>query len=173
MILAEHSTQKTNMAESTSKPVVLIIPGSFSHASHYYLLSDKLKALGYQTYVNALPSASRNDPEEPVSLEDDAVFFRGIIEKLADRGNDVVVLMHSYGGQVGSEAVKGVGKEERQKAGKKGGVVKLIYLTAAVLEVGSSMKSESGDPAAGLVEISEVSANIILLWFFSPRIDQR
>lgn len=149
------------MAETTPKPVILIIPGSFSHASHYYVLSDKLKALGYQTYVNGLPSTSRDDPEEPVSLEEDAVFFRGIIEKLADRGDDVVVLMHSYGGQVGSEAVKSVGKEERQKAGKKGGVVKLIYLTAAVLEVGSSMKSESGDPPPGLVEISEVSENTI------------
>lgn len=148
------------MAESdtsSNKPVIVIVPGSFSYASHYYILVDKIQALGYRAFVNNLPSTIRDVPEEPASLEDDAVFFRGIIEKLADRGDDVVVLMHSYGGQVGSEAVKGVGKDERQKAGKSGGVVKLVYLTASVLEVGSSMKSESGDPPAGLVEIDEVS----------------
>lgn len=150
------------MAETntTTKPVIQIIPGSFSHASHYYVLTDKFKALGYETYVNTLPSTSRDEPEEPVTLAEDAAFFRGIIEKLADRGHEVVVLMHSYGGQVGSEAVKSVGKEERRKAGKQGGVVKLIYLTAAVLEVGSSMNSESGDPPPELVEISEVSVKM-------------
>lgn len=123
----------------------------------YYPLVDAIKALGYDVYVNNLPSATRHPPEEPASLEEDAAFFRGIIEKIADKGKDVIVVMHSYGGAVGTEAVKDVGKEERQKNGKVGGVVRLIYMTAVVLPVGMSLKSKNGDPPPGLVEMGKVS----------------
>lgn len=146
------------MAESdtSSKPVIAIVPGSFSNASSYYALVDKIQGLGYEAFVNNLPSASRHPPEEPASLQDDAGFFRSIFERLADQGKDVVVVMHSYGGLVGSEAVKGVAKADRQASGKPGGVVKLVYVTATVLPVGASMKSESGDPPSGLLEIDKV-----------------
>ena len=153
--MAENST--------TTKPVIAIVPGSFSNASSYYALIDKIKALGFEAYVNNLPSTIRHPPEEPASLDDDTRFFRGIFEKLADQGKDIVVAMHSYGGLVGSEAVKGVAKADRQAAGKHGGVVKLIYVTATVLPVGWSMKTESGDPPAGLVEIDKVRSNLLLV----------
>lgn len=146
------------MAESTTndKPVILIIPGSFSNASQYYALVDKIRNLGYETFVNQLPSTGRHAPEEPASLQDDAVFFSSIIEKLADQGKDIVVVMHSYGGVVGTEAVKGVAKAERQKSGKLGGVIKLVYVTAIVLPVGYSVLGEQGDPPPGLAEIDKV-----------------
>jgi hypothetical protein len=151
------------MAESTTndKPVILIVPGSFSNASSYYALVDKIQSLGSEASVHNLPSTNRHAPEEPASLQDDAVFFRNIIEKLADQGKDIVVVMHSYGGVVGSEAVKGVAKAERQKSGKLGGAIKLVYVTAVVLPVGVSMTSEQGDPPAGLVEMGKVRRTLL------------
>ncbi|KEF56797.1 uncharacterized protein A1O9_06987 [Exophiala aquamarina CBS 119918] len=141
--------------KTNNKPVIVIVPGSFSNACSYYALVDRIQGLGYETFVNNLPSTSRHPPEEPANLQDDAGFFRSIIEKLADQGKNVVVVMHSYGGLVGSEAVKGTAKADRQASGKPGGVVKLIYLTATVLPVGGSMKSESGDPPSGLIEMDQ------------------
>lgn len=153
------------MADSNTKPAILIIPGSFSSAPLYYPLVDAFRGLGYDAFVNNLPSASRHAPEEPASLEDDAVFFRGVIEKLADKGRDVVVLMHSYGGMVGTEASKGVSKEERAKAGKQGGVVRLVYLVAMVLSAGSSPVTENGETSTELIEVDQVSCFLYwLVW---------
>jgi hypothetical protein len=68
----------------------------------------------------------------------DATFIASEIQKLADEGKYVVLIGHSYGGVPLSESTKGLGKEEREKKGKKGGVVKLGYMTALVPEVGVS-----------------------------------
>ncbi len=105
-------------------PSLLIIPGSFAPAQMYYTLLDEIAKLDptIKAYVNNLPSATRNPPESPASLQDDVVFFRGLIERLADRGEDVVVMAHSYGGIVGTDCLKGVTKAAREKQGKTGGV---------------------------------------------------
>lgn len=49
-----------------------------------------------------------------------------------------MLLAHSYGGIPATEALKGVTKAEREKEGKKGGVVRIGYLTCLVAEVGQS-----------------------------------
>jgi hypothetical protein len=43
-----------------------------------------------------------------------------VIERV-ERGEDVPISMHSYGGAPATEAVKGLGREEREKVGKNGG----------------------------------------------------
>lgn len=98
----------------------------------YYDLVKRLQNEGYEVYVNNLPSTSRNPPERPASLNDDALFLRGIIESVVDQGKDVLVLAHSYGGVVGTEAAKGVSKAERQADGKLGGITRIAYLTSIV-----------------------------------------
>ena len=122
-----------------------------------HTLSPTLK-----TYVNNLPSATRNAPEEPASLQDDATFFRGLIKKLADRGEDVVLVAHSYGGLVGTEAVMGMSKAERHRVGKDGGVVRIIYLSAHVPEAGPSSTNEIEEPPKEMVEVGEVKLTITL-----------
>lgn len=129
----------------------------------YYPIQDAIKAQGYECFVNNLPSASRNPPEEPATLEDDAVFIRGVIEKIADQGKDIVVIAHSYGGVVATEAAKGVVKADRQANGKRGGIVKIAYLSAIVLPVGGSNFKNQGDPPAALVEVGKVSVQNLSL----------
>lgn len=50
--------------------------------------------------------------------------------------------MHSYAGTVGSEAVKGLGKKNR---GEKSAVVRLVYLSAIVMDVGHWIWEATGD----------------------------
>ena len=144
-----------------SKPSLVIVPGSFSSAAIYYELVDKIRAHGYEVFVNNLPSTARHAPEEPASMNDDAIFFRGIIEKLANQGKDVIVLPHSYGGVPGTEACKGVSKAERQKKGLPGGVIRIVYLSAIVLPEGGSTNSEQGDPPPGLIETDKVYQHVL------------
>jgi dienelactone hydrolase len=86
------------------KPTIVIVPGSFSTASMYYDIVKRIQKEGYEVYINSLLSTIRNPPEKPATLEDDAVFFRGIIEGLADQGKDIMLLCHSYGRVAGTES---------------------------------------------------------------------
>lgn len=55
----------------------------------------------------------------------------------------VIMLLHSCGGAVGTEAVKYLSKTERFSNGLSGGVVHLIYMCAFMLQPGESVGSAS------------------------------
>lgn len=139
-----------------SKPAILLIPGSFSIAAMYYPLQDMLVAQGHEVYVNTLPSASRNAPEPPASLSDDASFFSNLIGKIADQGKEIIVLGHSYGGLVASESAKGLSKVERCARGQEGGIVRIIFLAAIVLQEGQSVTGHQGKAPTSIITTDEV-----------------
>ncbi|OCT48128.1 hypothetical protein CLCR_04260 [Cladophialophora carrionii] len=150
-------------------PAILIIPGSFSTAQMYYSLQAAITALSptQETYMANLPSAIRNPPEQPATLLDDATFFGGLIEKLLPAANhntaesdesskDIILVAHSYGGVVATEALRGVSKQERLKAGKSGGgVIRVVYLAAHVPREGSSLEDTVGPPPEGMVAVGK------------------
>ena len=122
-----------------TKPTIVLIPGSFSIAAMYYPLQERLRAAGYETYINALLSTARDAPQQPATLEDDADAFTKIIRPIVDQGKNLVVLAHSYGGMVASQLASELGEERRRINGQRGGIVRLIYLAAIVLPVGQSV----------------------------------
>lgn len=70
---------------------------------------------------------------------DDTTVVRTAIEKLAEEDKKIVVLAHSYAGIVGSCAVEDLDYAHRKSAGKRGGVINLIYLAAFALPKGLSL----------------------------------
>jgi len=64
---------------------------------------------------------------------------RHLISSLADPSTEVVLLMHSYGGAVGSFAITDLSSKQRAQQGLSGGVVHLLYLSAYILPVGGSV----------------------------------
>ena len=127
-----------------SKPSILLIPGSFGLPEFYDPIVDAVAAQGYLIRALHPPSVGTkaghgNDQlTEPPSMYDDAALIAGEAEKLAGEGKDVILVAHSYGGTPTTESTKGLGKEERQKQGKKGGIVNIAYMTALVPAVGVS-----------------------------------
>ncbi|KFX93376.1 hypothetical protein V490_04860 [Pseudogymnoascus sp. VKM F-3557] len=140
------------MSATSTKPTILIVPGSFSAVSLYDTLISALHALSYPAIVSDLPSASRLPPAPAASMADDAAHFHGLAESLADEGRDIVILTHSYGGIPGTEAAKGLAKADREAEGKKGGVIRLVYLTSIVPPVGGSQISVMG-PLSEVINI--------------------
>ena len=130
---------------SMSKPSILLIPGSFALPVFYDQVLDAVTAKGYEIRGLHLPSvgpsALQSREGEPATMYDDAAFISHEVEKLADEGKDVIVIGHSYGGVPVTQSVKGLGKEERQKEGKKGGIVILAYITSLVPALGESAAS--------------------------------
>lgn len=80
------------------------------------------------------------------SLKDDADVVEAAIRKLVDEGRTVIVVMHSYGGLVGGEAVsEELTLKSRQTRGLTGGVAQLFYCVAFVMPKGQSIASAVGD----------------------------
>jgi hypothetical protein len=109
-----------------SRPVFVCVPG----ASHSHLIYEPLRAAlsfhGYTAYPLALPSVGGNPPT--YDFTEDVRAIRNICSDLADAGEDVILVMHAYGGLPGGEALYGLGKGEREQRGLRGGVIRLVFI---------------------------------------------
>jgi pimeloyl-ACP methyl ester carboxylesterase len=121
-----------------TKPAIVVIHGGCHVPDSYNDLKVALEAAGYDVYVPRLPSINGSRPPD-ADLSDDTKLVRSLVKGLLDEGRDVVALMHSYGGQVGSNALYGLGLESRSAQGLEGGVSHLIYMTAHALPEGLAM----------------------------------
>lgn len=118
----------------TSSTTFVLVPGAWHPAAALDPIAKPLSAAGYTVKGVDLPTCGAEPPLSEFGPDVDAI--SKAIAREADRGQDVVVFMHSYGGVVGTEACRGLGKKEREATGKKGGVVRLIYCTAFLVGEG-------------------------------------
>lgn len=125
---------------SNEKPVILIIGGGWHKPHHYGKLQAALEAAGHEVHCPAHPSMNEARPPT-ASLAEDSSNIREFAEKLIGSGRRIVAIVHSYGGQIGTDALHGLGLEERKKRGESGGVVNIVYMCAFALPVGGSSKN--------------------------------
>lgn len=116
------------MSTITDKPIFVLAPGAWHTPDCFEIIQEKLHAQGYETRGVAYPAVGAEPPNK--GLYDDAAALRAEIEVHANQGRQVIVVLHSYGGLVGAEAVKGLGYKQRKAKGKDGGVTLLVYLAA-------------------------------------------
>jgi hypothetical protein len=87
--------------------------------------------------------------------------------KIADEGKDIVLVMHSYGGIPATESAHGLAKKDREAAGKKGGIVALLYVAALlvqpVMSLGSTLGAGYGIPDYVKVDVS-IHFSLYPLW---------
>jgi len=125
-----------------SRPIFLCVPGGSCTPEFYDPLRKILTARGFSSEAIDLPSVDAK-PSKYDFIED-AQAIRDATTKLADAGNEIVLVLHSYAGIPGSEALEGLGKSEREKKGLNGGVVRIVYVTSWVLPENSQLV-ERGD----------------------------
>ncbi|KAI0015381.1 Alpha/beta hydrolase fold-1 [Xylariomycetidae sp. FL0641] len=121
---------------TATKPILVLIHGAWHFPAAYSKFTKALEAAGYEVHVPALTTMNQARP--PTSdLGTDAAHIRSYIEGLVNGGSVVAVIMHSYGGQVGSDALPGLGVASRAARGLPGGVSHLVYLCAYVQTEGN------------------------------------
>ncbi|KAI0438672.1 alpha/beta-hydrolase [Xylaria telfairii] len=125
------------MAADT-KPTLFIIHGGWHTPDSYKKLTSSLETRGYEVHVPRLPSTNGSRPPN-ADLVTDSLLVRSYVESLIRAGRTVVVIMHSYGGQVGTNSLYGLGLEARAKQGLPGGISHLIYMTAYAVPEGNAM----------------------------------
>ncbi|KAJ6510643.1 Alpha/beta hydrolase fold-1 [Mycena sanguinolenta] len=115
---------------TTAKPTIIVIPGSFSPLRCYEAVISELESHGYPVLGIELETVGVRS--KAPGLYDDAAKVAALVSQLAEEGKDVVLVPHSYGGLVACEAAKGLAKSVREKEGKKGGIVRIVFITAVV-----------------------------------------
>lgn len=118
------------------KPALVLVPGAWHTSASLSSLIPLLKAEDYPVKAISLPSVGAS-PALP-SFDADVAAIRAAIIPLIEVNKQVILIMHSYAGMPGTEAVQGLGEAERTKDGKEGGVVRLIYLAAFIARAGQS-----------------------------------
>lgn len=108
--------------------------------AHYGPMVSLLNLEGYDAYCPALPTCHSESID--TKMQQDADCIREEIISLLKIGKEIVVMMHCYGGIVGTEAIdETLTRSYRAAHGLKGGVTHLVYVSALLLSIGSSMET--------------------------------
>lgn len=124
---------------ATSKPTIAIVPGAWHPPAAYAPLTSALKEAGFDFTVTSLPSLDSSDPTSADCEADAKALHQQFLSLLDESGNDVVLLVHSYGGIPASGGSYGLSKKSREKQGKTTGVLGMIYMSAFVVPEGQSL----------------------------------
>lgn len=119
-------------------PTIVGVPGSWHTKDFFEDLSQNFVSRGYSFISQDAPGVLLKNGFEATADKDADSLRSGLLAPLVESGKDVVLLMHSYGGVYGAGAVRGLSKSERRQAGKSGGVVGLIFVSAVVPVAGKS-----------------------------------
>ncbi|KUJ07585.1 alpha/beta-hydrolase [Mollisia scopiformis] len=123
---------------TSTKATLVLVGGGWHVPASYSKLTNALKSAGYEIHVPSLPSTNQTRPPN-ADLFTDTTVVREYVERLVDAGRIVVVIMHSYDGQVGTNALHGLGQNTRSQKGLIGGISYFIYMSAFALPKGGSM----------------------------------
>ncbi|KAI0896542.1 Alpha/beta hydrolase fold-1 [Annulohypoxylon nitens] len=121
-----------------TKPTLLIVHGGWHTPDHYIKLIKPLREAGLEVHIPRLPAMNESRPPN-TDLFTDTDLIRGYATSLIEAGRSVAVLMHSYGGQVGTNALYGLSATARAAQGLKGGISHLIYMSSFAMPEGKSM----------------------------------
>lgn len=122
------------------KPIIVFAPGAWHQPSCFDRIRHALHQRGYATDAVSYPSVGYGPNK---TLSDDTIALRQILENVAGTGAEIVLVLHSYGGTVGSNAVDGLGVRERARQKKNGGVIMVVYMAAFAIPKGKSLRDIS------------------------------
>ncbi|KKA16592.1 hypothetical protein T310_9791, partial [Rasamsonia emersonii CBS 393.64] len=126
----------------TSRPVFVFVPGAWHLPEAFDAIRGLMAQRGLETEAVTLTSVGAEPPTK--GLHSDIAHVHSVLQRLADEGRQIVVIVHSYGGLVGAGAVEGLEYARRAQNGQKGGVIMLVYMTAFVVPKGKSLKDMLG-----------------------------
>lgn len=123
-----------------SAPTLIFAPGAWYPPTVFDLIIAKLPE--YRCRTVAFPSIQSATRISDLQPDIDAV--RCIVDQEAEEDNDIIVILHSWAGLPVSSALEGLSKSERQTKGRKGGIVKLLFITAFIPILGESLVGAFG-----------------------------
>lgn len=129
---------------SHAKPTIVFFAGAFTGPSCFDKVAAEFNNAGYPIAYTKVLSLNPSDPST-VSTSKDAEHVRTtVLLPLLEKGRDVVLFAHSYGGVVGGAAAAGLSKSAQRANAKEGGIIGLLYLAGNIVGEGKSLKDAVG-----------------------------
>lgn len=126
------------------RATIVWVPGLLYTPAHYTPIIAALAALPDPIPSLSIPMPNYG-PGAPSALPyDDLTLVRATCSDLVDAGKDVILIGHSYSGVPVCQAVRGLERSLRQKEGKAGGIVRVVFIAAFLLPDGMSTMQYSG-----------------------------
>ncbi|KAI0193833.1 Alpha/beta hydrolase fold-1 [Astrocystis sublimbata] len=140
---------------SENKPILVFCPGAWCAAEYFRFTTDILTTAGFTCLAVSLPSVGsdlrpKDAPPITQGLQADAKAVRDVVIPQLDAGHDVIIVCHSYGGVVTSEAVRGLDRASRGPG--TGAVIRLVYVAAILLDIGNKVWPEDPPASEFIVE---------------------
>ena len=121
------------------KPTIVFVHGAWQDTSCFDIIRAQLSTYDYQSTAVPLPSTGASNPSQQTHLED-VTAIRNTLEQLILVGeNDVLLVLHSYGGIPGCGGIEGLDKSTRKSMGGRGGIVGCVFIAAIMPLKGQSV----------------------------------
>ena len=122
-----------------SKPAFVLVPPPWNTAEIYTNVIVGLHSHGYDSVTVNLPSLGGKPPA--FDFSEDVVAIKEAVLELANFGKDVVVVAHGFSGQWIGEIPESLSKTDRESRNRKGGVIRLVYISAFLVPEGWEVAS--------------------------------
>lgn len=122
-----------------SKPTIIFVPGLWEGPAAFSTVMQMLQSEGFEAVCCSLLSTGTASPGNP-SMEDDIAGIREFIEPHIEARKDVILVLHSAAGFLGSNAIEGFSRKTRREKGFNGGITHIVFITAGVFPEGMEHK---------------------------------
>lgn len=120
------------MSTPQVRPTLFLRSGTWHNPQNYQKFVSALATRSYDLIVPSLPTI--DDTQSPTAdLYTGITFIYYLISDLVSQGKLIIILMHSYGGQVGSNALSEFAVSTRKAQGQSGGIIHLLYISSFMM----------------------------------------
>lgn len=119
---------------SASKPTFVCLHGAWHSPSCFDKIKHLLSTHGYACICPALPSTGAEPPID--DFTQDVETIRSTVAELVEAEKEVIVVLHSYSGIPGGQALEGLDRHARKESGYEGGVIRVIYIMSFIVPEG-------------------------------------
>ncbi|OAR00008.1 hypothetical protein LLEC1_05021 [Akanthomyces lecanii] len=125
----------------TAKPTLVFVPGAWHSAETWDKVIAEVTVKAYKGVAVTLPSTLGNPA---ATFGDDVKAVQKMIHQETELGNNVVLVIHSYGGQVGNSALKGFSRESEGRAEAAANVIGLVMMATGFTSTGVAFLEAMG-----------------------------
>ena len=121
------------------EPVIVLVHDMWHTPEHYRPYIIALEQSLFQVYCPLLSTSDLSLPSSHRTPMYDIYLLSELVKSLVSAGKKVIMVMHGYGGMIGSNVPEGLSIDYRAAQGRRGGVMHLFYMSAYVLPSGQSL----------------------------------
>ena len=121
------------------EPIIVLVHDMWHTPEHYRPYIRALEQSAFQVYCPLLSTCDVSLPPNQRTVTIDLWILGTLLKPLIAAGKKVILVMHGYGGIIGSHIPEILSFDYRAARGRRGGIIHLLYMCAYILPSDISM----------------------------------